>query len=101
MEPLDRRRKALLRAMLRIERMEHGVLGEFYQTRRVDGKTVKTGPYYKRQVWQGGKNVTEYIPSCDVEEVREAIQGRERFEKLAAEWVRLTVQKTRSERGET
>jgi ribosomal protein S9 len=59
---------------------------------------VKVGPYYKRQVWRGGRNVTEYVPAQQLEAVRQAIEGRERFEQLAGQFVEATVAMTRQGR---
>ena len=88
-------REALLKEMGQINQMEYGELGEFYKTKVIDGATVKVGPYYRRQVWRDGGNVTEYVPMDKLQQVREAISGRQRFEELAGRFIELTVAATR------
>jgi len=87
-------RQRLLTEMATIEQMEYGQLDVFFQP-SATAPGQRRGPYHKRQVWQDGKNRTEYVPTERVADIKDAIAGRERFERLAGEFVALTVQATR------
>jgi hypothetical protein len=83
--------------MEQIQSMEFGALAEEYRTRTVDGVEVVSGPYFKHQQWKDGRNCSRRVPPEEAGLLREAIDGRQRFEKLAAEFVELTVAATRSQ----
>lgn len=92
------RRREILEQMAGIERMERGHLSEEY---RGDGQASgQLGPYFKHQVWEGGSNRSQRVPSEEVAALRKAIEGYECFERLAGEYVDLTVAMTREERGD-
>jgi hypothetical protein len=88
-------RQRILTEMAAIEQMEYGQLDTFFQP-SATAPGQRRGPYHKRQVWQDGKNRTEYVPTAQVAAVQAAIAGRERFERLADEFVAQTVQATRA-----
>ena len=56
------------------------------------------GPYYNHQCYEEGRNVSRYVPSAQVSEIQEAIEGYHRFQKLAEQYAQLVVEKTRAER---
>lgn len=87
--------------MRAIEHMEYGKVSTFYMERKgADANTVEAGPYYRRQVWRDGKNVTEYVPAEQAPIIREAIAGCERFEQLVQEFVETTMVNTRAQRDQ-
>ncbi len=90
-------RKAILEQMEQINRMERGHLSEEYRPGR-GGQ--KTGPYYKHQVWEKGRNHSCRVPAEQVEAMREALAGHERFRQLADECVAVTVAMTRAEKSD-
>ena len=92
-----RQRRHLLHQMEQIEHMELGALAEEYRTRTVDGVEMTAGPYFKHQQWKDGRNCSRRVPPQEAVPLREAIEGRQRFEKLAGEFVELTVGATRSQ----
>jgi hypothetical protein len=92
-----RQRRHLLEQMEQIEHMELGALAEEYRTRNVDGVESTAGPYFKHQQWKDGRNCSRRVPPQEAAPLREAIEGRQRFEKLAGEFVELTVAATRAQ----
>ena len=92
-----RQRQHLLHQMEQIEHMELGAIAEEYRTRTVDGLEVTAGPYFKHQQWKDGRNCSRRVPPEEAVPLREAIEGRQRFEKLAGEFVELTVAATRAQ----
>ena len=92
-----RQRQHLLHQMEQIEHMELGAIAEEYRTRTVDGLEVTAGPYFKLQQWKDGRNCSRRVPPEEAVPLREAIEGRQRFEKLAGEFVELTVAATRAQ----
>jgi hypothetical protein len=83
--------------MEQIENMELGALAEEHRTRIVDGVEVSAGPYFKHQQWKDGRNCSRRVPPEEAVPLREAIEGRQRFEKLAGQFVELTVAATRAQ----
>lgn len=79
-----------------IERMEFGSLAEEYrEAAGAGGETSRNGPYYKHQKWEDGRNRSRRVPAQEAKALREAVEGRQRFESLSAEFVELTVASTR------
>lgn len=95
-EKIAQQRRDLLREMSLIERMEFGSLAEEYrEAAGAGGETERNGPYYKHQKWEDGRNRSRRVPAEEAEALREALEGRQRFESLSAEFVELTVASTR------
>jgi hypothetical protein len=92
-----RKRQHLLQQMEQIEHMETGALTEEFRSRLIDGVEVSLGPYFKHQQWQAGRNCSRRVPPDEAAPLRAAIEGRQRFEELAEEFVDLTVAATREE----
>ena len=77
--------------------MEFGSLAEEYREAAGGGaETVLNGPYYKHQKWEEGRNRSRRVPAEEANALREAVEGRQRFESLSAEFVELTVASTRN-----
>jgi len=98
-EKTHQQRRALLAEMERIEHMEFGALAEEYRESETGGKTVRNGPYFKHQQWSKGRNISRRIPIEEAADLREAIEGRQRFEELARGFIELTVAATRGEQS--
>jgi hypothetical protein len=81
--------QVLLQQMAQIQQMERGKLCVIGQG--------PGGPYYNHQTWENGKNTSRYVPGPQVEAMAQAIDGHQRFESLAAQYVQWMVQKTREE----
>ena len=78
--------QSVLHDIAQIQHMERGTLSVIRQGPQ--------GPYYNHQCYEEGRNVSRYVPSEQVGEIREAIQGYHCFQQLA----QLVVEKTRAER---
>ena len=80
------------------------ILQDIAQIQRLDRGTVSVirqgpeGPYYNHQCYESGRNVSRYVPAEQVDELKEAIEGYQRFQQLVEQYVQLMVQKTRAER---
>jgi hypothetical protein len=57
------------------------------------------GPYYNHQCYENGRNVSRYVPSDQVPELKAAIDGYHRVQDLMAQYVQLLVEKTRADRA--
>ena len=81
--------QSVLHQIAQIQHMERGTLSVIRQGPR--------GPYYNHQCYEEGRNVSRYVPSEHLGEIREAIQGYHRFQELAQQYAQLGVEKTRAE----
>jgi hypothetical protein len=92
MKSLQAERDQILQQMAQIDTMEYGSL---HAERRPAQGGGTTGPYYKHQVWEQGKNLSQRIPAAEAPALQTALTNRQRFEALAQEYIALTVQLTR------
>jgi hypothetical protein len=80
------------------------ILQEIAQIQRMDRGSVSVirqgpeGAYYNHQCYEGGKNVSRYVPGDQVADLKECIAGYHRFQQLMEQYVQLMVEKTRAER---
>src|SRR5665811_2514459 len=81
--------KKLIKEIAQIEQMERGKLCLL--------REGPSGPYYKHQTWQDGKNICRYVPRDQVPTLQEAIDGYEKFQQLTQQYAELVIQKTRAE----
>ena len=86
-------RQVIFQKMALIDQTEHGSLRAEYRTGADPDHPL--GPYYKYQVWQEGQNHSERVAGPRAEQLRQAVDGRQQFERLAQECIELTVQHTR------
>ena len=84
------RREQILQEMNSITRMERGKLC-------VQQPRAGSAPFHKLQSWCHGKNQTRYVPAQEVTTIQEALAGHARFQRLAEEFVDLTVAATHQE----
>lgn len=75
--------------------MEYGSVQRESRPSKRDPKRPRA--YFKHQVWQNGQNLNQRIPIDEADALVEAIEGRERFEELAGDFVQTTVSITRAE----
>ena len=94
--PLDFsvKRAAILQKMAAIDSMELGSLKAEYRT---NPSGQKSGPYFKHQVWADGANLSQRVSSDDAPKLQEAIEKRQKFEQLSADFIAVTVEQTRQE----
>lgn len=86
--------------MANIDCMEKGCLTEEYRERHKDGEMVRHGPYYKHQCWEDGHNVSCRVPTGEVEQLRNAVNGYHEFGELAKEYAEITIAMTRQPSAE-
>jgi uncharacterized protein DUF6788 len=55
-----------------------------------------TGPFYKLQAHENGKNRTRYVPREEVPAVQEAIDGFKKFQALTQEYAHQVITQTRA-----
>jgi len=82
--------QSVLNDIAQIQHMERGTLNVIRQG--------PAGPYYNHQCYEEGKNVSRYVPSEQVSQVQEAIDGYHRFQELVQQYAQLVVEKTRAQR---
>jgi hypothetical protein len=83
--------ESLLQQIAQIQRLERGTLSVLRQGPQ--------GPYYNHQCYENGRNVSRYIPTEQVPEMREAIEGYHKVQALMGQYVQLLVERTRAERA--
>lgn len=95
MKHLHARREQLLEQMAQCDSMEYGSLKAEHRPAAGGGTS---GPYFKHQVWERGKNLSQRIPASEASALRAAINNRQHCEQLAAEFIDVTVELTRRRR---
>ena len=82
--------QSVLHDIAQIQHMERGTLSVI--------REGPSGPYYNHQCYEEGKNVSRYVPSEQVSQIKEAIEGYHRFLELTQQYAQRVVEKTRAER---
>lgn len=82
---------SILQQIASIQTMERGKLSVI--------KESSSGPFYKLQAREKGKNVTRYVPRDQVRAVQEAIGGYQHFQALTEQYARLKIEETRAAIG--
>ena len=59
-------------------------------------KESASGPFYKLQAREKGKNVTRYVPRELVPSVRQAIEGYKQFQALTEQYAQEVITQTRA-----
>jgi len=83
--------QSVLQDIAQIQHMERGTLSVLRQG--------PNGPYYNHQCYDEGRNVSRYVPSAQVSQIKEDMEGYRRFQELAEQYAQLVVEKTRAERA--
>jgi hypothetical protein len=79
---------SILQQIADIQSMERGKLSII--------KEGASGPFYKLQAREKGKNLTRYVPREQAPAVQEAIEGYQRFEALTQEYAHQVIANTRA-----
>ena len=82
----------ILAQIAQIQSMELGKLSEYTPP----GRSKDSGPYFKLQAWQDGKNSTRHVRPEDIPDLQEAIAGYARFCELTEQYAQLIITQTRS-----
>ena len=80
--------QAILQQIAAIKTMERGKLSVLRES--------PSGPFYKIQARENGKNVTRYVPRDQVVATEEAVQGYQKFQDLTEQYAELKIQETRA-----
>jgi hypothetical protein len=99
--PPTSQHKALISQLSAITSMERGTLVEEYRTQPSrDGKgTVRLGPYFKHQCWEGGKNRSSRVPAHQVPQLRADLENAEHFDRVSAQLASLATEQSRARRA--
>ena len=81
--------QSILQEIAHIQRMERGKLSVM--------REGPSGPFYKLQARENGKNATRYVPRHQAAAVQEAIEGYQRFESLTHAYAQQIIDQTRQE----
>ena len=79
---------AILQQIAQIQSMERGKLSVI--------KESASGPFYKLQAREQGKNVTRYVPREQVPAVQQAIEGYKQFQALTEQYADEVITQTRA-----
>ncbi len=78
----------LLQQIAQIQSMERGKLSVI--------KESASGPFYKLQARENGKNVTRYVPREQVPAVQQAIEGYKQFHTLTEQYADEVINQPRA-----
>ena len=81
----------LLQQITAIPAMERGKLSAYSFKER----SGHSGPYHKLQSWQGGKNLTRYVPADELPAVQAALEGYAQYQQLTQQYAELVIAETR------
>jgi hypothetical protein len=90
LEQIKKRIAKVKADLLAIEEMRPGSL-----TRQFKDPKNKAGAYYQLSYTRQMKSRTEYVPREHVPELRREIRLYQRFKALTAQWVALSIEKSR------
>lgn len=79
---------SIIQEIANIQTMERGKLSII--------KESSSGPFFKLQARENGKNVTRYVPRDEAGAVQEAIDGYHRFQALTQQYAQLKIEETRA-----
>lgn len=99
-DPSNLKREELLAELGEITTMERGALNEEYRERPApDGKgTVRNGPYYKHQHWEGGRNRSRRVKEEEVSQLKGDLEAGKRFDRLVEALASLAIAEGREKR---
>jgi hypothetical protein len=84
-------KQQLLQQIAALPAMERGKLSAYSFKER----SGQSGPYYKLQSWQGGKNHTRYVPADELPALQAALEGYVRYQQLTQQYAELVIAETR------
>lgn len=97
----DSARKSALDELASLTSIELGTLSEFRRTKLSPdgGSAVRSGPYFKHQCWENGRNRSTYVPSDQVESLRQDLENGKRFQQITADLAAAAIQQSRARRA--
>jgi hypothetical protein len=73
--------------------MERGKLSAY----NFQDRSAPSGPYFKLQCWENGKNLTRHIRSEQVPVLEEALAGYAKFQQLVQQYAQIVIDQTRQQ----
>ncbi len=100
-DPFQAERERIISELAQITSMERGTLAEEYRERPApDGKgTIRKGPYYKHQCWEGGRNRSRRVPGEEVRLLKRDLEAAGRFDQLIDALAALAIAEGRQNRA--
>jgi hypothetical protein len=97
-QPVEAARRSLLDQIAGITTMQPGTLAEEWREHPdPSGQgTVRTGPYFKHQLWKDGRNISRRVPAEEALLLREDIDNAKHFAQLTGDLARLNIEHTRT-----
>lgn len=94
-------RDAVLAKLASVTSMERGTLTEEYREHLAPNGpgTIRSGPYFKHQCWEKGRNRSVRVPAQCVDMLREDLENAQRFDELTARLAGLAVENSRARRA--
>jgi len=96
---LQQERARILDEMAHIDRMIRGHVSEQSYEFRRGRRTVTQGPYHLLQRRENGRNNCQRVGADELEFILQAVEGHDRFQKLAQRYAALTEQMTWDQQG--
>ena len=96
---LQQERSRILEEMAHIDRMIRGHVSQQTYQVQCGQRTVTQGPYHLLQRRQNGRNNCQRVGADELEFIVQAVEGHERFQKLAQRYAALTEQMTWDQQG--
>jgi quinol monooxygenase YgiN len=84
-------KQQILRQIAAIAAMERGKLSAF----SFEDRPGASGPYYRLQHWENGKNHTRHVRAEDLAAVQAAVDGYAQYRQLTEQYADLVVAETR------
>jgi hypothetical protein len=99
--PATATRESILDQLDLLTAMARGTLAEeFREQPGPNGSgSIRLGPYFKHQVWEGGRNLTTRVPAQRVDLLREHLQNGKRFDQLTAQLAALAIAEGTAQRA--
>lgn len=86
-------KQQILRQIAAIPAMERGKLSAY----SLEERAGMTGPYFKLQRWENGKNHTRHVPCEERPAVEAALGGYARYQELTTQYADLVIAETRQD----
>ena len=83
----------LLSLIAQIQLMERGKLSAY----TFQDRSAPSGPYFKLQCWEKGKNLTRHVRAEQIPLLEEALAGYAKFQQLVEQYAQIVIDRTRQQ----
>lgn len=97
---LVQQREDILQQIQSIDRLRRGTLSQQFFTKKLKGKSVRQGPYFVLQCFIKGTKRSERVSADQAQQAKVDVASYQLFQQLADQFVEVTDQMTRLERGQ-